>query len=60
MALILGRKPGEKIYIQDQHGNEMQIEIVKAKNGNNLRLAIDAPPEFNIVRGELRDGNSST
>ncbi|UOQ43340.1 carbon storage regulator [Halobacillus salinarum] len=60
MALILGRKLGEKIFIQDQQGNEMEIEIVKAKSGSHLRLSIEAPKEFNIIRGELKEGNSST
>ena len=46
--LVLGRKPGEYIVID---GN-IKVKVVKGEN-NNLRLAIDAPREIEIVRGEV-------
>ena len=61
MALILGRKPGEKVIIQDDQGREIEIKVVKAEGSvkSSLKLRITAPPEFNIVRGEIYDGNNS-
>lgn len=46
--LVLGRKPGEYIVID---GN-IKIKVVKSENGQ-LRLAIDAPREMKIMRGEV-------
>ncbi|MBM7551570.1 carbon storage regulator [Thalassobacillus pellis] len=56
MALTLGRKPGEKLYIVDQDGKEIEIEVVKADASmdNYLRLRVNAPKEYKIIRGELR------
>ncbi|WP_085506040.1 carbon storage regulator [Thalassobacillus devorans] len=56
MALTLGRKPGEKLYIVDEDGKEIEIEVVKtdAKLDNYLRLRVNAPQEYKIIRGELR------
>ncbi len=50
--LVLGRKPGEYIMI----GEDIKVQVVKAENGN-LRLAIDAPREVSIVRGEVYEEN---
>lgn len=60
MALMLGRRPGETIVIQDDQGREIEIKVVKAGSSidSGLKLRIDAPSEFNIVRGEIH-GNSS-
>jgi carbon storage regulator len=46
--LVLGRKPGEYVMI----GDEIKVEVVKSKDGD-LRLAIDAPRDIKIVRGEI-------
>lgn len=46
--LVLGRKPGEYIVI----GDNIKVQVVKSENGQ-LRLAIDAPKEMKIVRGEV-------
>lgn len=46
--LVLGRRPGEFVLI---NGNIM-VKVVKSDEGH-LRLAIDAPREVSIVRGEL-------
>ncbi|AOR24724.1 carbon storage regulator [Clostridium taeniosporum] len=46
--LVLGRKPGEYIVID----NKIKVAVVKTDEGN-LRLAIDAPREIEIVRGEV-------
>lgn len=46
--LVLGRKPGEYVMI---NGNIM-VKVVKSEDGH-LRLAIDAPREVSIVRGEI-------
>ena len=46
--LVLGREAGQYIMI----GNNIKVMVVKGENGN-LRLAIDAPKEINIVRGEI-------
>ena len=46
--LVIGRKPGEYVMINDN----IMVKVVKSEDGN-LRLAIDAPREIRIVRGEL-------
>lgn len=48
--LILTRKPGEQIYI----GDYIVVTVVEIK-GNQIRLGIDAPPEFRIFRKEIYD-----
>ena len=48
--LALTRKVGERIVI----GDNITITIVDMK-GDNIRLAIDAPKEVKIYRGELYD-----
>ncbi|WP_235062644.1 hypothetical protein [Thalassobacillus devorans] len=32
MAQTLGRKPGEKLYIVDEDGKEIEIEVVQTQN----------------------------
>ena len=45
--LVLGRRPGEYVVIDDK----IIVKVVKGTNGD-LRLAIDAPKDMKIVRGE--------
>jgi len=46
--LVLGRKPGEYIVI----GENIKVKVVKSENGD-LRLAIEAPKNVKITRGEV-------
>ena len=46
--LVLGRKPGEYVMI----GKDIMVKVVKSNDGD-LRLAIEAPKDLNIVRGEI-------
>jgi carbon storage regulator CsrA len=46
--LVLSRKPGEKVVI----GNDITLTVVEVR-GNRVRLAIDAPDQVRILRGEL-------
>lgn len=46
--LVLGRKPGQYVMI----GEKVKVEVVKSKDGD-LRLAIDAPKDISIIRGEI-------
>lgn len=46
--LVVGRKPEEYIMI----GDDIRVEVVKSREGD-LRLAIDAPKEIPILRGEV-------
>ncbi|MPL97842.1 Carbon storage regulator [bioreactor metagenome] len=48
--LALTRKIGERIVIN----NNIVVTIVEIK-GDNIRLAIDAPREIKIYRGEIYD-----
>ncbi|MBP2628679.1 MAG: carbon storage regulator CsrA [Firmicutes bacterium] len=48
--LALTRKPGERIVI----GDNIVVTVVDIK-GENIRLAIDAPREIKIYRGEIYD-----
>ena len=45
--LVLGREPGQYIIIGDS------IKVMVVKSNGDLRLAIDAPKEVSIVRGEI-------
>ena len=46
--LVLGRKPGESVVI----GEDVIVKVVKSDQGD-LRLAIDAPKDVKIIRGEI-------
>lgn len=46
--LVLGRKPGEYIVI----GDSIKVKVVKSDNGD-LRLAVEAPKDVKITRGEV-------
>lgn len=46
--LVLGRKPGEYVMI----GDKIKVKLVKSLTGE-LRLAIEAPREMAIIRGEV-------
>lgn len=46
--LVLGRKPGEYVVI----GNNIKVKVVKSEAGD-LRLAIEAPRDVKITRGEV-------
>ncbi len=48
--LILQRREGEKVLI----GDDISISVVSV-DGNRVRLAISAPREVSIKRGEVRD-----
>jgi carbon storage regulator len=48
--LVLTRKTGEGISI----GDGIKIRVVEIKGGQ-VRLGIDAPSEFRILREEIRD-----
>lgn len=48
--LILQRREGEKVLI----GEDISISVVSV-DGNRVRLAISAPREVSILRGELRE-----
>jgi len=48
--LALTRKPGERIVI----GDNIVVTVIEIR-GDNIRLAIDAPREIKIYRGELYD-----
>ena len=50
--LVIGRKPGEYIMI----GDNIKVKVIKSEDGD-LRLAIDAPKEIRITRGELYEEN---
>ena len=46
--LVLGRKPGQYIMI----GGDIMVKVVRSTEGD-LRLAVDAPKDVNVIRGEL-------
>jgi len=50
--LVLGRKPGEYIMI----GDTIKVKVVKSEAGD-LRLAIEAPKDIKITRGEVWEEN---
>lgn len=48
--LVLSRKIGEKIHI----GNDITIEVRRVA-GNRVTLAVEAPRDVRILRGELKE-----
>ena len=46
--LVLSRKPGERIRI----GEDIFVEVRRVE-GNRVTIAIDAPRDVHILRGEL-------
>ena len=46
--LVLTRKPGERIFI----GDNVSVTVVEVK-GDSVRIAVDAPREVKIYRGEI-------
>ena len=46
--LVLTRKPGQQIMI----GDSIVINVVEVQ-GDNVRIAIEAPREIKIYRGEI-------
>ena len=52
--LVLSRKIGEKIHV----GNDITIEVRRVA-GNRVTLAVDAPREVRILRGELKEAVES-
>lgn len=53
--LVIGRKPGEYVMI----GKDIMVKVVKSEDGD-LRLAIDAPREVVIKRGEIYEQEQNT
>ena len=51
MALVIGRRVGETIRI----GKDVEIMVTRLLDGQ-VRLAIQAPREIEVVRGELLHG----
>jgi carbon storage regulator len=51
MALVIGRRVGETIRI----GKDVEIMVTRLLAGQ-VRLAIQAPREIEVVRGELLHG----
>ena len=53
--LVLTRYHGQKILIHDLlHGGRIEIEVkTEGKNRGRVRLAMDAPERFRIMRDEL-------
>ena len=53
--LVLTRKLGEQLQIGDN-----VIVTISSINGNTVRIAVEAPRETRILRGELLDGARET
>lgn len=51
--LVLSRKVGERILI----GGDIRVTIVRI-GGGGVRVGIEAPPNLNVVREELKDRGS--
>ena len=50
LMLVLTRKVGEKIFI----GDDVYITVVDVK-GDSVRIAVEAPREVKVYRGEIYD-----
>ncbi|KIL71937.1 carbon storage regulator [Bacillus badius] len=58
MGLVVGRKPGEGFVVISPTGEEIKIHVVKREDGL-LRINIDAPKEYQILRSELIGGTDA-
>ena len=52
--LVVGRKAGQYIVIN----NNIKVHVIRSEDGH-LRLAIDAPKDVSIMRGELLEDSSA-
>jgi len=52
--LVLSRKPGEKVLI----ANDITISVLSVQ-GNRVRLGIDAPGDYRVLRAELANWHDS-
>ena len=52
--LVLSRKPGEKLIIAD----EITVSVLSVQ-GNRVRLGINAPGCYRVLRAELTNWNDS-
>jgi carbon storage regulator CsrA len=52
MALVLGRKSGERVWV----GNDVCVEVVSIR-GNKVRLAFHAHPSVPILRSEVKEAD---
>jgi carbon storage regulator len=50
--LVLSRKTDEQIFV----GDDITITVIEIR-GNRVKLAIKAPPNLIILRGELRESD---
>ena len=51
--LVLGRKPGEYV----MRGKDIMVKVIKSDE-RDLRIAIEAPKDVNIIRGEIYEDRS--
>ncbi len=54
-VLVIGRKPGEYVFI----GDDIYVKVIRSDRGG-LRLAIAAPKDVGIVRGEVFEEHGGT
>ena len=54
--LVLTRKSNQSIIIRDDRNNKLIIMVINKSNGG-IRIGIDAPQNFSIVRAEMDDGD---
>ena len=50
--LVLGMRPNDYILI----GDDIMVKVIKS-SGDNIRLAIDAPKDVPVVRGDVYERN---
>lgn len=49
--LVLGRKPGEQVFV----GDDIEVVVVEVRGGR-VKLGFNAPGYLPIQRGEIHDG----
>jgi carbon storage regulator len=50
--LVLGMRPNDYILI----GDDIMVKVIKS-SGDNIRLAIEAPKDVPVVRGDVYERN---
>lgn len=52
--LVLSRKVGERIVIEGDDGDRIDLVLVRV-SGGSVRIGVDAPQKFSVLREELKE-----
>lgn len=56
MSLVLLRRTGEELVVFTPDGKQIRVRLQKTTRIGEAMIAIDAPEDYEILRGEVADG----